>query len=80
LNSPANSERELGLAPIVRAYELGHGRAQVIGRLERLSGELGLDRERARGWAFAQTLAWCFEGDEVLPRHVETARWLLESA
>jgi len=34
-------------------------------------------RTRARRWAFAQTLAWDFEGDRVLPRHVEAARWLL---
>ena len=32
--------------------------------------------DQARGWALGQTLAWAFEGDEVLPRHVETARWL----
>jgi streptomycin 6-kinase len=74
---PLAGEREFGIAPIVRGYELGHSRASVIGRLDRLSGELGLDRERARGWAFAHTLAWAFEGDDVLPRHVETARWLL---
>ena len=39
-----------------------------------------LDRERARKWALAQTLAWAFEGDKVLPHHVETAKWLLQSA
>jgi streptomycin 6-kinase len=77
---PLAGEREFGVAPILRAYELGHSRQQVIGRLHRLSGELGLDRERSRGWAFAQMLAWAFQGDEVLPRHVETARWLLGSA
>jgi streptomycin 6-kinase len=77
---PLAGEREFGVAPIVRGCELGHSRAQVIGRLDRLSAELGLDRQRARGWALAQTLAWCFDGDEVLPRHLETARWLLEDA
>jgi streptomycin 6-kinase len=75
---PLAGDRELGVAPIVRSYELGHSRTHVIGRLDRLTRELGLDRERARGWAFAQTLAWAFEGDDALPRHVETARWVLE--
>jgi streptomycin 6-kinase len=65
-------------APVVRSHELGHGRRRVIRRLDRITGELGLDRERARGWALGQTLAWAFEGGRALPRHVETARWLLE--
>ena len=73
---PLAGEREFGLAPIVRAYELGHSERAVVHRLDRLSAELGLDRERARRWALAQTLAWSFEDDHALPRHVETARWL----
>ena len=74
---PLRGEREFGVAPIVRSYELGHDETKVIGRLDRLTRELGLNRERARLWSFAQTLAWAFEGTQVLPRHVETARWLL---
>lgn len=73
---PLVGEREFSVAPIVRSYELGHSRTAVWGRLDRLTAELGLDRERARLWAFAQTLAWAFEGTAVLPLHVETARWL----
>lgn len=76
---PLAGERAFSAAPIVRAPELGHGRAEVLGRLERLSGALGLDRERARGWAFAQTLAWAFGPDGARPQHVETARWLLDA-
>jgi streptomycin 6-kinase len=75
---PLVGEREFAVAPIVRAYELGHGGARVVHRLDRLTSELGLDRERARGWTIAQTLAWAFENDRVLPRHVETARWLAD--
>lgn len=74
---PLAGEREFGVAPVVRSYELGHGRGPVLRRLDRLTAELGLDGERARRWAFAQTLAWAFDGDRVLPRHVETARWLI---
>ena len=77
---PLRGEREFSVAPIVRAYELGHSRDLVLGRLDRLTSELGLDRERARLWAFTQTLAWAFEASEVLPRHLETARWLLLAA
>jgi streptomycin 6-kinase len=73
---PLAGEREFGLAPLVRGSELGHSRRAVLRRLDRLTAELGLDRERARGWALGQTLAWAFEHDRALPGHVETARWL----
>jgi streptomycin 6-kinase len=73
---PLLGEREFGLAPVIRAYELGHSEQDVRHRLDRLTTELGLECERARGWALAQTLAWAWENDEVLPLHVETARWL----
>jgi streptomycin 6-kinase len=73
---PLAGEREFGLAPIIRSHELGRGEEAAIGRLDRLCAELGLDRERARGWALGQTLAWAFDGERALPGHVETARWL----
>jgi streptomycin 6-kinase len=75
---PLVGEREFGIAALVRGRELGPGHQDVLHRLERLTGELGLDRGRARLWTFAQTVAWAFDGDRVLPDHVETARWLLE--
>jgi hypothetical protein len=75
---PLTGEREFGIAAIVRGSELGHGRRQVLRRLDRLSDELALDRERARLWALAQTIAWCPYGDD-LDRHVDVARWLLEA-
>lgn len=73
---PLVGEREFSVAPIVRSYEFGHSRTAVWERLDRLTAELELNRERSRFWSFAQTLAWAFEGTAVLPRHVETARWL----
>lgn len=75
---PLAGEREFGLAPIIRSFELGHGKREVLHRLDLLTAELGLDRERARGWAIGQTIAWSF-GSEDQSRHVETARWLLEA-
>jgi streptomycin 6-kinase len=75
---PLVGDPAFSAAPIVRSYELGHGRQAVLHRLDRVTSELGLDRERARGWAFGQTLAWAFEEDRALPRHVETAAWLLD--
>jgi len=74
---PLAEEREFGVAPVVRSSELGHGRREVERRLDRLTDELGLDRDRARLWSLAQTVAWSFENG-ALPRHVETAHWLLE--
>lgn len=73
---PLAGEREFGVAPIVRSSELGQSRELVLRRLDVLTSDLGLDRERARGWAFAQTLAWGFEGPKVIARHIETAQWL----
>jgi streptomycin 6-kinase len=75
---PLVGEREFGLAPIIRSSELGHSRRAVLHRLDVLTGELGLDRERARGWAIGQTIAWSFDSNSQA-RHVETARWLLEA-
>jgi streptomycin 6-kinase len=68
---PLRGEREFAAAPVVRAPELGTGRRAVLERLDRVCGELGLDRERARGWTVAQSLAW---------GHPEVVRWLLEAA
>jgi len=74
---PLVGERELGAAPIIRSFELGHGRRAALRRLDRLTAELGLDRERTRAWAIAQTVAWSC-GNDYEARHVETVRWLLE--
>ena len=76
---PLVGEREFGIAPIVRSKELGHGRADVEYRLDRLTSDLGLDRERARLWTIAQTVAWAFEGDSYLAGHIETAEWLVRA-
>ena len=75
---PLVGEREFGVAPIVRSRELGHSRRDVLYRFDRLVSELGLDRERARGWTIGQTIAWAFDA-EVRQTHAETARWLLEA-
>jgi len=75
---PLVGEREFGIAPIVRSRELGHSKRDVLGRFDRLVSELELDRERARGWTIAQTIAWGFDGEH-RETHVETARWLLEA-
>jgi len=74
---PLAGEREFSVAPIVRSSELGHGRRDVLYRLDRLCAELCLDRERARGWAVAQTAAWS-GGSDYIETHMETVHWLLE--
>jgi streptomycin 6-kinase len=71
---PLAAEREFAIAPIVRSGELGHSRREALGRLDRLCAELGLDRERARGWTIVQTLAW--SGDASHPEHGEVVGWL----
>jgi streptomycin 6-kinase len=76
---PLSGEREFGIAATVRGGELGHSRDAVVHRLDRLTAELRLDRERARGWALTQTIAWAFDGDEVDPANIQIARWLWEA-
>jgi streptomycin 6-kinase len=76
---PLVGEREFTVAPIIRSYEFGHSRKDVLNRLDRLTNALRLDRERARLWALAQTLDWAFAGERVLGRHLDTARWLWQA-
>jgi streptomycin 6-kinase len=76
---PLVGEREFAVAPIVRSFELGPSKTDVLYRLDRLTSELGLDRERARGWTIGQTMAWAFDSD-YSETHLETVRWLLEDA
>jgi streptomycin 6-kinase len=76
---PLAGEREFGIAPIVRSRELGHSRAAVLARFDRLTSDLALDRERARGWTIGQTIAWAFNGRHH-PGHADVARWLLEAS
>jgi len=76
---PLIGEREFAVAPIVRSFELGHSKRDALYRLDRLTSELGLDRDRARAWTIGQTMAWAFDS-EYIPTHLETVRWLLEDA
>lgn len=84
---PLSGEREFGIAALVRGPELGKGREAVIGRLDRLSAALGLDRERARRWTLAQTVAWAFPDAlehaggmvDAYPPLIEIATWLLDA-
>jgi streptomycin 6-kinase len=73
---PLSGEREFSAASVVRSNELGHSKRDVHYRLDRLCAELGLDRERARGWTIAQTVAWS-GGADYVTRHMEVVEWLL---
>jgi streptomycin 6-kinase len=48
-------------------------------RLDQLSAELGLDRERARRWGVIHALAWGVADDAVFPEIVACAGWLAET-
>lgn len=74
---PLIGDPAFALSPIVRSFEFGHTRSAALYRLDRLSEELDLDRERARHWTIAQTMAWAFCSD-YYERHFETTRWLLD--
>ncbi|MEV4842915.1 aminoglycoside phosphotransferase family protein [Micromonospora matsumotoense] len=75
---PLLGEREFAVVPIVRGVELGHSPEAVRRRLDRISGALGLDRERVVGWTIAHCLAWSLDGDTVFTNQVEVARWLVD--
>jgi streptomycin 6-kinase len=73
---PLAGEREFACAPIVRSSELGETKRDALYRLDRLSSELNLDRERIRGWTIGQTIAWS-GGRDYHAKDVELIRWLL---
>ncbi|MEV0153191.1 aminoglycoside phosphotransferase family protein [Micromonospora sp. NPDC050686] len=74
---PLVGEREFAPVPLVRGVELGHSPQAVRYRLDRLSAELGLDRERVRGWTIVHCTAWSIGAGQVFPNQVEVVRWLL---
>jgi streptomycin 6-kinase len=47
-------------------------------RLDRLSADLEVDRERVRVWTLAHTIAWGFDPEGFLPEHAAIARLLLD--
>jgi streptomycin 6-kinase len=77
---PLLGEREFSVAPIVRSSELGERRRDVLHRFDRLTSELSLDRQRARGWTIAQTVAWTPDDAADAEWHLQVARWLIASA
>jgi streptomycin 6-kinase len=74
---PLVGEREFDTASLLRdrRWELRNdpgAAARVRRRLDRLSADLGLDRDRMRGWGIAHALAWGSGEDDM----VACARWL----
>ena len=74
---PLAAELEFAVAPVVRDAALGHRPELVRRRLDRLVAALGLDAERARGWALVQAVAWGFDGTGPSRANLEVAAWLL---
>lgn len=73
---PVAAEREFDTSALLRDRPGG-----LRSRLDLLASELGLDRDRMRGWGIAKALAWGFDEHEprVSPRQIEAARQLLEA-
>ncbi len=79
---PLVGEREFDVASLLRdrRAELArdpHPGRTIARRLDYLSAELGLDRERMRGWGIAHGLAWGIETSGVVRAHIECARLLM---
>ncbi|HEU0303991.1 MAG TPA: aminoglycoside phosphotransferase family protein, partial [Gaiellaceae bacterium] len=82
---PIAAEREFTLVAMIRDRKgevLGGPRplARLRRRLDRLSADLGLDRERVHRWTIAHTLVWGFEPDgSYHAAHAEIARLLVDA-
>jgi len=73
---PVVGEREFDLASLIRDRRWSIDERIVRRRLDLLSGELGLDRERMRRWALLHALAWGVDETGACPEMVACARWL----
>ena len=73
---PVLAEREFSAVALLR-----DGPGRIEWRLDYVSSELGLDRERTRRWSLAHTIAWAFsEAATGLSKHmIEIARRLHEA-
>jgi streptomycin 6-kinase len=78
---PLVGEREFDAASLLRDRRWLLGQPDDAGRIRRrldlLSAELGLDRERMRRWGIAHALAWGVSGKKVEDDMIECARLLL---
>jgi streptomycin 6-kinase len=75
---PVVGEREFDLASLIRDRRWSIDEPIVSRRLDLLSGELGLDRDRMRRWALLHALAWGVDEEGAWPEMVACARWLAE--
>lgn len=81
---PLVAEREFDVASLLRdrRSELSldpRPEQRIRRRLDLLESELGLDRERMRGWGVAHALAWGVTENVVLDDMIACARWLAEA-
>jgi len=80
---PLVGDRELDVASLLRdrrpqlAAEPAPA-ARLRRRLDTLTAELGLDRERARRWGVVDALAWGIEAEGAHPDILACAQWLSE--
>jgi streptomycin 6-kinase len=81
---PLVGEREFDAASLLRdrRWLLGgtDDTTRIRRRLDLLTYELGLDRERTRRWGIAHALAWGFSGRKVEDDMIECARLLAAAA
>jgi streptomycin 6-kinase len=73
---PLVGEREFDLASLIRDRRWQIEQRTVRRRLDLLSGELGLDRDRMRRWALLHALAWSVDTGQPDPAMLGCARWL----
>jgi streptomycin 6-kinase len=67
---PLAGEREFDVVALAR------NAADPAACVDDLAARLGLDRERARGWAYAHALAWGWQRDGWIERHIAVGRAL----
>ncbi|HEY7075854.1 MAG TPA: aminoglycoside phosphotransferase family protein [Solirubrobacteraceae bacterium] len=75
---PLTGEPAFDLASLLRDRRPEASGGRIRRRLDLLTAETGVDRERAREWGIAHALAWGLEPDRVHPLHIACAQWLAE--
>jgi streptomycin 6-kinase len=75
---PIVGDPAFDVASLLRDRRWSIQAAVIRRRLDLISAELGLDRERIRGWGLAHALHWGVGPDKIEPDLVECARLLAE--
>jgi streptomycin 6-kinase len=76
---PLTGEPAFDLASLLRDRRADVTKARIRRRLDLLTAETGVDRERVREWGIGHALAWGLERDRAHAMHLACAQWLAQA-